>query len=184
LLKNRKYPSYEECIRILRENKCSPSVQRHTIAVYELALKIAAQAIADNARVNLELIKSGALLHDLGRSRTHGIKHAIEGAKLARRIGLPKELVDLIEHHIGAGVSKEEAKGLGLLPKDYSPRTTEEKIIAHADNLIVGLKKRKIKEIANKLESKGLREVASKVLALHQELSELCGIDLDKIEMK
>lgn len=182
-MKKRKYPSYEECIGILRENRCSSSVQRHTIAVYKLAQKIANQAIANGVKLSLELVKSGALLHDLGRSKTHGIKHAIEGAKLAKKIGLPEELINLIERHIGAGLSPKEAKKIGLPPKDYSPKTIEEKIIAHADNLIVGLKKQKIEDVINELESKGLKEAGSKVLALHHELSKLCSIDVDKIEI-
>ena len=88
--------------------------------------------------VDMELVKTGALLHDIGRSQTNGIKHAVVGAELLKERGFPWEVVNIVERHIGAGISREEAKVLGLPPKDYLPLTLEEKLVAHADNLIHG----------------------------------------------
>ncbi|HIH98380.1 MAG TPA: TIGR00295 family protein [Thermoplasmata archaeon] len=180
-MSRKKYPSYEECVRLLKESKCSQLVLKHTLAVYELAQKIAGLAIANGTKVNLELVKSGALLHDLGRTKTHGIRHAVEGAELAKKLGLPREIIGIIEHHIGAGLSREDAEKLGLPPKNYFPKTLEEKIVSHADNLIVGFRKGGVKDIIDRLESRGLKEAADRILALHWELSDLCGADLDHI---
>ena len=47
-------------------------------------------------------------------------------------------MLNIIERHIGAGITKEEAKSLGLPERSYMPQTLEEKIVAHADNLISG----------------------------------------------
>ena len=33
------------------------------------------------SNIDMEQIETGALLHDIGRTKTHTIKHAIEGAK-------------------------------------------------------------------------------------------------------
>ena len=99
-------------------------------------MKIAANF--DNA--DKELIRKGALLHDIGRSRTHSIRHAIEGAEIAKKYGYPIEVLNIIERHIGAGITAEEAVKLGLPEKSYVPQTLEEKIVAHADNLISGTK--------------------------------------------
>ena len=49
-------------------------------------------------------------------------------------------MLNIIERHIGAGITKDEAKILGLPEKSYVPQTLEEKIVAHADNLISGTK--------------------------------------------
>ena len=87
-----------------------------------------------------DLIRKGALLHDIGRSRTHGITHAIEGVEIARGYGYPDNVLNIIERHIGAGITPEEAERLGLPKKSYVPQTLEEKIVAHADNLISGTK--------------------------------------------
>ena len=107
----------------------------------------------------------GALLHDIGRSTTHGIHHAIAGADIARKLGLPSEVVSIIERHIGAGLSKKEAAILGLPKKDYLPVTLEEKIVTHADNLIEDNKKVPISYEIKKAEKKRENRVyASRIL--------------------
>ena len=119
---------------MLRKENTPENVIQHCIAVCKKAMKIAANF--DNA--DEDLIRKGALLHDIGRSRTHGITHAIEGAKIAREYGYGEDVVNIIERHIGAGITAEEAERLGLPVKSYVPQTLEEKIVAHADNLISG----------------------------------------------
>ena len=52
--------------------------------------------------------------------------------------GCLKKVVRIIERHIGAGITAEEAERLGLPKKDYIPQTPEEKIVSYADNLIKG----------------------------------------------
>jgi uncharacterized protein len=85
-----------------------------------------------------DLILAGALLHDIGRSVTHDITHAVEGVRIAQRLGLPRPIIDIIQRHIGAGLTKEEAGALGLPPGDYIPLTREEKLVSYADNLVSG----------------------------------------------
>ena len=47
-------------------------------------------------------------------------------------------MLNIIERHIGAGITESEAEKLGLPKKSYVPETIEEKIVAHADNLTSG----------------------------------------------
>ena len=72
---------------------------------------------------NEDLIKKGALLHDIGRSKTHGITHAVEGVEIARKYGYTQDVLNIIERHIGAGITEEEAVELGLPKKSYLPQT-------------------------------------------------------------
>jgi uncharacterized protein (TIGR00295 family) len=171
-------PSPEECLNLLRKVGCSEDVIRHSLLVRDIAVEIAKRANA-----NVKLVEAGALLHDIGRSKTHGIMHGVEGARIAKRLGLPEEIIDIIEHHLGAGISLEEAKELGLPPKDYTPKTLEEKIVAHADNLTEGSSKQTIKEAMEKEIKRDKVKLAKKMLRLHKELSKYCKIDLDKIEV-
>ncbi len=99
-----------------------------------------AVSIADKANIKLdkELVRRGALLHDIGRCRTHGILHAVEGGRIIRKEGLKENLARIAERHIGAGITKEEAEELGLPAGEYCPKTPEEKIVAYADNLTRG----------------------------------------------
>ncbi|MEE9151598.1 MAG: HDIG domain-containing metalloprotein [Thermoplasmata archaeon] len=166
----------EGCIDHLKNSGCDENVVRHSLAVEDLALRIAGLVDADK-----KLVSISALLHDIGRARTHGIRHAVEGAKMARELGLPENVILVIERHIGAGITRDEASRLGLPVKDYVPRTLEEKILAHADNLIEESKKMPVREVVRRFEELGFQNVAEKILALHKELSEICGIDLDLI---
>lgn len=121
-------------IELLRKENTPENVIEHSKAVYNKAIKIASNF--DNA--DKDLIKKGALLHDIGRSRTHDITHAIEGVKIAEKHGYSDDVLNIIERHIGAGITEEEAVKLGLPKKSYVPQTLEEKIVAHADNLVSG----------------------------------------------
>lgn len=127
----------ERAIRILREVGCSPKVIKHCQAVARKAIWIAKRIRTRGYEVDLELVETGALLHDIGRSRTHGIRHGIIGAEILRRGGLG-EFARFAENHLGAGIPSVEARELGLPAKDFMPKTLEEKIVVYADKLIKG----------------------------------------------
>jgi tRNA (cytidine56-2'-O)-methyltransferase len=170
-------PSESECLKILKAAGCSKAVVYHSRAVAEFACKIAKYANA-----NLKLVECSALLHDIGRAKTHGIRHGIEGAKLARRLGIDERICLIIERHIGAGICREEAKALELPEKDYIPESLEEKIVAHADNLIASNRKQKLKEVIGSYLKIGRVDIAERIEKLHSELSAICGVDLNAIE--
>ena len=169
-------PSPGQCLQMLKDAGCSEDVIRHCKTVRRLAVKIAKRAHA-----NVELVEAGALLHDIGRSKTQGIMHGVEGAKIAAQLGLSPKLVLIIERHLGAGIPLEEAVALGLPPKDYTPVTLEEKIVAHADNLIENDQKHPIEVEVEKAFMRGQRKHAERLMHLHRELSKLCGMDLDDL---
>lgn len=131
--------------------------------------------------VNLRLVRIGGLLHDIGRTSTHGVTHSVTGGQLARKKKLPEELIGIIERHIGGGISKEDAVRLGLPKRSFIPETIEEKIVAHADNLIDGEERAPVAEAISQLVRMREEEAAVRILELHRELSEMCGIDLDEI---
>jgi len=101
-------------------------------------LRIANQLIFRGHNVDIRIVESGALLHDIGRSRSHEVDHAAKGVEIAREMGLPEKLIHVIERHVGAGIPDDEAKALGLPEGHYVPETLEEKIVAYADKLIAG----------------------------------------------
>jgi len=102
----------------------------------------------------------GALLHDLGRSRTHDIRHAIEGASIGEELGLDPHIIYIIRNHIGAGITSEEAKAMGLPEVDHLPISTEEKIVAHADNLVMGDERVSLERCIQRMRDRGIGEEA------------------------
>jgi len=173
-----KYPNRDECLDILKQTGCSEDVIKHCLVVTDIALAIANKI----TEVDIGLVEAGGLLHDIGRSRTHEIGHAFSGADLARELSLPEELTLIIEKHIAAGIPPETASELGLPPRDYIPGSLEEKIVAHADNLVEGHTRVDIERSIDILKGRGLDEAAERVLKLHQELSELAKMDIDEIK--
>lgn len=125
----------EKEIELLKEVGCSDKIIEHVIAVAKAALSIADEI---KMPVDKELIRLGSLLHDIGRAKTHGIDHAVAGAEMARELGMDERIVRIIERHIGAGISADEARVMGLPDKDYLPISPEEKIVAYTDNLLNG----------------------------------------------
>ena len=163
-----------EAIRLLEESGCAPNVIEHCKVVASMAIEIAEKAKAAGQNVNLELVEAGALLHDSGRCRTHEIAHAVEGFRLATSKGIEPEIAEIIKRHIGAGISKEEAKELGLPEDDYFPRNLEEKIVAHADNLVRGTKRITIQERLELMRKKNVSEnVVQRVKKLAEEVEGL-----------
>ncbi|MEA2055303.1 MAG: HDIG domain-containing protein [Candidatus Thermoplasmatota archaeon] len=171
-----KVPTPKECIELLKKQGCSEAVITHCKAVRDVAVRIAKKANA-----NVELVEAGALLHDIGRSKTHGIRHAIEGVKIAKELGLPESIIKIIESHIGAGLSADVAKSIGLPKKDYVSITLEEKIVCHADNLIDNCKFQPIEVEVERALREGHKDYAMRLVKLHKELSDICGMDLNNI---
>ena len=157
---------------------CSKDVVMHSLAVslytYELGLKLKNRGY----NIDLDLAVFGALLHDIGRSRTHSIKHGVEGGKIVREHNLGEKLALIVERHIGGGIPREEAVNLGLPPRDYIPRTLEEKLVAHCDNLISGTKRVDISFVVEKFRRRlGCRDinhpVIMRIIKLNDEINSL-----------
>jgi uncharacterized protein len=168
----------KDALALLIKAGCSSSVIDHckTVAGYakEIAIQISESAANDGhpVDIDIEVVFIGGLLHDIGRSKTHGIRHAIEGAAIAVENGLDDKLVRIIERHIGAGIPMDEASVLGLPEKDYMPITIEEKIVAHADNLVFGDKIGTVEELRINLKRKIYDEkVIHRFIELNDEIA-------------
>ncbi len=127
----------ERALRALRDAGCSKKVIEHSSVVEGKALEIAKKIAKNGYQIDLKLVEIGALLHDIGRSRTHDVRHGVIGGEILRQMGLG-EFARFAENHIGAGIPAAEAKELGLPARDFIPRTLEEKVVTYADKLMSG----------------------------------------------
>lgn len=154
-------------LKLLKDLKSSSYLIEHSEAVLAKALKI-----ATNFDVDLGIVRAGALLHDLGRTKTPGIHHGVEGAQILREHHFPPEVVRIAEVHIGAGIPRDEAYEMGLPFQDYLPVTLEEKIVAHADNLVHGTREVSLEFVAEKWEKSMGKNHPSigRLRKLHEEL--------------
>lgn len=172
----RNLPSPEEAFRILRDAGCSVDVIKHCEAVAKLAVQIAKKCTDNGVTVDIDLVYIGALLHDIGRAKTHKVHHAIIGAEMARALGLPEPIIAIIERHVGGGITSDEAAKLGWPGKDYVPQTIEEKVVTYADKLIEGSKIVSIDETLErfKRELGDNHPAIERIRRLHNEISAIC----------
>lgn len=169
-------PDESECFKILKNAGCKNRVIIHCCTV-----RAVAEEITRRISCNKKLVIAGAMLHDLGRAKDHSIRHAYVGAEMASGLGLPYELVCIIRKHTGAGLDQQDVKELNLPPGDYIPKTIEEKIVAHADNMVSDNVVVNHMHSVEKLMAKGAKRGAQKIMDLHLELSRMYGEDLDII---
>jgi putative nucleotidyltransferase with HDIG domain len=138
-------------------NPCPASYIDHVRAVTLTAVRAAevfAQIYGDRVPVNVDLLVSGGLLHDVGKlleyeNRDDGItvqthagkllRHPFTGMELAARFGLPPEVQHIIAAHAGEG--------------DKVNRTTEATLVNHADYMNFHSIQRMLqkKELASKM---------------------------------
>jgi uncharacterized protein len=174
---NKNLPSFQKALSLLFECGCSKKVVAHCKAVSALAVKFAEACKKNGKDVDVALVEVGALLHDIGRSKTHGINHSIVGVEIAQSLDLPESIVSIIGRHIGGGITAEEAKELDWPVKDYLPTTLEEKLVTYADKLIEGQRVVPLNKTLDKL-SRELGEnhpAIDRIMRLHEELVPLIG---------
>jgi uncharacterized protein len=172
---NKQLPNREQALKLLKDNQCSDRVINHCQAVAQLALDIAEELKAKGFAVDLDLVLAGALLHDLGRSKSHGVDHGLVGAKLAELAGLPSPVVNIIKRHIGAGITPQEAQHFGWPADVYTPQTIEEKIVSYADKLIDYTTKVPVEMEIKHLQMAQKNDAALRVQKLHEEITGLLG---------
>ena len=138
-------PSKSEAINILQKLNLSKNIINHVLAVSRKAIKIATQISI--VPINLKLVRIGAILHDIGRVKSHDYDHAVIGGNIIREdLNFSEQLARIAETHILGGISKDEAIELGLPEKDYLPESIEEKIVCLADKYFIGVKKVSIEQ--------------------------------------
>jgi len=136
--------SAQEALVLHNKVQTPENVIAHCTTVAKLARDLAGKLNRKNPEFNIDedFVYIAGLLHDIGRSVSHGIDHGVIGARIIRTFmgddDLAKRFARVCETHIGAGISPEEAEGLGLPAGDYIPQTIEEKLIAYADNMVEG----------------------------------------------
>ncbi len=174
-----------DALALLKKYNVDRRILDHVWAVHDYAMDIASKVDCD-----IDLVEAGSLLHDIGRTRSHGMDHAIIGAAMLRNEGVDERIVNIVERHIGAGLTPEEAEKLGLPPKDYVPKTIEEKIVCHADNLIGSTERVSIQDTIKMARQKWFPASVERLIQMHFEvfkpdnvtLNQKCDpVELDKM---
>jgi uncharacterized protein (TIGR00295 family) len=129
-------PDHSTALALHKELGSSKEIVEHCDAVARVARTIAQKFIAKGIAVDSESIYAAALLHDIGRTKTHSVAHGYVGAELLKEKKVDEKVTRIVSRHVGAGISNDEAKKFGFPPGDYVPRTLEERIVCFADKVV------------------------------------------------
>lgn len=168
-------PSRDQAVEFLKQTGCPRNVIRHCRVVAGLAKEIAEECQKKGLTVNVDLVEIGALMHDIGRSETHTVNHAIIGADLARSFGLPETVLSIIKRHVGGGISASEARKLGWPEGIYVPQTLEEKIVCYSDKLIEGSHRVPFNKTLRSFSKDVPAPAIKRIQRLHDEMTRLIG---------
>jgi uncharacterized protein len=163
---------------LLRKHAPSEDLYEIVLAHSRTVRDVACRIAADCPGVDRRLVERGALLHDIGRFVVPGgartCRHGLEGAEILRAEGLFGEAL-IAERHVGAGIAREEIVGqdLPLPPRDFLPRSAEEKIVCHADNLVSGTRERSFDDYLRKLTAKHPERIVERAKALRDDVEGL-----------
>lgn len=167
----------------LKEFGCNEYLIKHSLLVAKIACKIVEYIKNNSYPVDGNAVLKGAILHDVGRTLEHSVRHGYLGGEILRKRGYDEKICQIVERHVGGGISKEESVKLGLPAKDYLPLTLEEKIVCLADKYVEDNNTGPLEKTLNKLEQQlGKENMANKrILIIKMEIENLMKKKMDEI---
>ena len=172
-------PDEEGCLALHAKYGSGERVVNHCRTVTKVSVELADALAAKGTPVVSRLVFAGALLHDIGRSRTQTVEHGYVGAKILEDEDVDAAVVEVVRRHVGAGISTEEASSLRFPPGDYVPRTLEQRVVCFADKMVSGDGVRPLQEEVDRYIRKG--HDVPRLLALKKSLQDDLGEDPEKI---
>ena len=154
-------------------------IVRHCVTVARVSKALADRFQMRGRPVDRAAVAAGALLHDVGRYRVQTVRHGLVGAEMLAEEGVDDSVVQIVRRHVGAGISADEARRLGLPDLDYVPRTLEEKIVCFADKLVDSDRVRPFAGEVERFEKKG--HDVGRLTALKKGLEDELGEDPERL---
>jgi len=94
-------PTTEQCYHLMCEMRMMDHIVRHSLQVCRVAACLAQSLNANHHRLNCDLIRAAALLHDITKTRSFKTEenHAVTGGQFLAERGYPK-VGDLVRQHV------------------------------------------------------------------------------------
>jgi uncharacterized protein (TIGR00295 family) len=175
-------PDEIQAIKLHEKYGSKDGIIKHCITVCKVAMIIAEEFVKRDKKIKTEVVRAASLLHDIGRSQDQTVRHGVVGAEILEREGVDNEVVEAVRRHVGAGLTREEARKLGLPDGDYIPRTLEELIVCFADKMVDSDRVRPFDIEVKRFEREGHDKI--RLISLKEKLKEELGVDPETIVME
>ena len=118
-------PSIAQCFELMEQYAMLPNIRAHSLMVGRVAGLIGSELARAGRRLSLELIVSGALLHDIAKTATleTELRHDVLGREICLQHGLD-ELAEIVAEHV-------------VLKGGAPERCTEKEIVYYADKRVL-----------------------------------------------
>ena len=139
-------PTDKEILRLHERHAPTAEALNQVYTHCEIVCAVAEQLHArTGSGVDIELVRVGALLHDVGVYRLYDeaarldhanyIRHGVLGHELLAEEGFPEEICRFASCHTGVGLSREDVirQNLPIPAGDYLAETGEEALLMYAD---------------------------------------------------
>lgn len=146
---NNKIPPENTIMSILTEWGLRKNIIEHSLIVRDIAVQIIDKIRGSNKTVEIDdkMVEAGALLHDIGRVKSHGVEHGYHGGQLLRETNIDDRIARCAMVHVLGGFTLEDIEA--EFPSDLKdkikaplvPETLEEKIVCLADKHVIGTRK-------------------------------------------
>jgi ribonuclease Y len=174
---------HPEIIKLLGRLKFRTSYGQNQLA-HAVETAHLASILATELGANVQVAKAGALLHDLGKAVDHEVEgpHAIIGADLAKRYGVPQAVVNCIGAHHG----ESEAESLEAIIVEAADAISGARPGARRESLETYVKRIKaLEEVADSFEGvaesyaiQAGREI--RIIVKPEHIDDLAAIQLSK----
>ncbi|MDA4112630.1 MAG: HDIG domain-containing protein [Thaumarchaeota archaeon] len=168
-------PDERQALSLHERYGSSERIVKHCRTVARVSLIISDALAARGKAIDGRATMAGALLHDIGRTRTQTIEHGYVGASLLEQEGVDGIVVEIVRRHVGAGISREEAEALGFPEGDYIPRTLEQKVMCFSDKMVSSDVVRPFEEEVKRFQRKG--HDVDRLRGLKEEIQQALGED-------
>ena len=127
--------SYDNALNLLYNYGKDAAWIRHCLAVSRVARRVG-KILAPKCALDTEYLVTGALLHDIGRYKTHDpVLHGVEGYWLLTGLGHHREAF-ICASHVLCGMASAEATLYGLPQQDFLPTLIEERLVPLIDSMV------------------------------------------------
>lgn len=130
-------PTDREILAIHRDAAPTRAAFESVFTHCQIVCTLAEQLFA-GLDVDTDLVRAGALLHDVGVYRVAGtpyIRHGVLGHETLAGLGFAEQICRFASCHTGVGITREDVvrQALPIPVDDYLPRTPEEELVLYAD---------------------------------------------------
>ena len=158
----------DTALALLKKYEIKDNVLKHSLAVNRFAVSLARKLMDRGNKIDLELVDSASLLHDIGRTTSSETKrhHSIEGCNILIKEGYP-DIAEIVKKH-----------GLGWIEKNKL-ETIEEKIVWYSDkrldeDRVVSLNERlKLLETRHTGVAEFVEKIRTKIEEVEEEINKL-----------